>query len=242
MNPMTWNGWNIFKAAGSGRIDIVRLLIEEHKEDPNIIDSNGHRPIDYAIADDRQDVRVYLESVGGESNLEITYPPKVPAQPDSPRKKSNLAIRVLHNLFAFDGRIGRLGYIGHVILAWVVALIVLAAGAIIATIVGLEQRNGAFFFIMWVTCMTGFSIHFSAGAKRLHDFDMNGWMQIIPIFNIIVYFMMVFRKASLPISESKYELHWGSQLASQFEKILAIGLITLLSLVLALSSLQEVQA
>ena len=59
MDPKLWDGWDIFRASGSGRIDIVRLLIEEYGEDPNNIDSSGHRPLDYAIANDRQDVRTF---------------------------------------------------------------------------------------------------------------------------------------------------------------------------------------
>jgi TM2 domain-containing membrane protein YozV len=34
MDPKRWDGWDIFRASSSGRIDIVRLLIEEHGEDP----------------------------------------------------------------------------------------------------------------------------------------------------------------------------------------------------------------
>ncbi|MGB1749659.1 MAG: ankyrin repeat domain-containing protein, partial [Dehalococcoidia bacterium] len=80
----TWLGWNIFEASRLGRLDIVRALIEEHGEDPNIVDDNGHRPLDYAIASSSTEVRAYLESQGAQPYLAVSEVPPVPSNPVRP--------------------------------------------------------------------------------------------------------------------------------------------------------------
>ena len=69
MDHKEWKGWNIFDAYRYSRLDVLRVLIEEYREDPNAIDSEDHRPLDYAIAGNFPDVRAYLESPGHSRTL-----------------------------------------------------------------------------------------------------------------------------------------------------------------------------
>ena len=241
MEPKQWDGWDIFRASSSGRIDIVRLLIEEHDEDPNSIDSNGHRPLDYAIADNREDVRSYLEFVGGEAYRSVNYPTVTPVLREKPSEKPNQIVDFLRSFFSFDGRIGRLEYVGRVIFGWVAAVLILFLIGIGSVAIGADENNASFFIGILAALMTGSTIQFASGAKRLHDFDMSGWMQIIPLYNIIVYFMLVFRSASLSNEAPGGfdDFRYGSRSASTFEQILAISLIAIAALIWASSALQS---
>ena len=48
-------------AAAAGNLDLVKQLIEENQAYANPIDDDGKTPVDYAIENDKEEVRAYLE-------------------------------------------------------------------------------------------------------------------------------------------------------------------------------------
>lgn len=91
------------------------------------------------------------------------------------------------NPFRFDGRIGRLQYLGYSIL---ITLILFVLAAIFG---GVRQATNS-------TSLLGSVVAFVAsasyGIRRLHDFDANGWwylLAFVPIVNIVMGLILLFR-------------------------------------------------
>ncbi len=246
MEPKIWIGWNIFDGSRLGRLDIVRALIEEHGEDPNIMDSAGYRPLDIAIAGGHRDVRAYLESVGGEPYRAVPVDTSSDILPGGNAvgngERGRSATKLARNLLTFDGRIGRMEFIGSVIAGWVAAL---ALAFIAGLVIGLmdpydETSDAVWFVLLYPSLVLGMWVQFASGAKRLHDLDHTGWLQAIPIVNIIIYLMLI-SKSSIFAEFSENEEHtgfvWGSRRASDGEKLLAAFLIFIVAAIYTALSL-----
>lgn len=93
---------------------------------------------------------------------------------------------MLKQLFSFNGRIGRFEYRTTFILYffnnWLFIL------------VDEQQHAGLFAFILALLILPFSWILLAQGAKRCHDFGVNGWYQIIPFYFLI----MLFRKGKDP--------------------------------------------
>lgn len=92
------------------------------------------------------------------------------------------------NPFRFDGRIGRLQYLGYSILITLI-LFVLAAifgGGVRAAATGTSLLASVIAFVASA----------SYGIRRLHDFDANGWwylLAFVPIVNVVMGLVLLFR-------------------------------------------------
>ena len=78
------------------------------------------------------------------------------------------------NPFSFEGRIRRTEY-G---ISFILAIIVLAILSSLA-------ENNQILYILYIPL---YWFIFAQGAKRCHDFDENGWWQIVPFYVLIMLF------------------------------------------------------
>ena len=94
-------------------------------------------------------------------------------------------------LWSFYGRIGRLAYLGGLLLnlAW--------AAAVFAGVVYLDQGRAPEEFPMGLPIMVvGFPLFtwakFALAAKRLHDLDKSGWISLVLIIPLVGLIAVIF--------------------------------------------------
>jgi uncharacterized membrane protein YhaH (DUF805 family) len=242
MEPKNMMGWTVFDGARSGRMDIVQGLIEELGEDPNAVDVAGHRAMDYAIAHRQLEVRGYLESVGGLPYKAVVTGYAAPqVVPDS--NKAKMA-KFAQRLVTFEGWIDRMTFIGYVVSGWIAAIgLAIIVGSGVGFMEGFTDPFGdpnisttsdtVWVILMYPVFLVGMWVQFAAAAKRSHDLEQSSWLQVIPVVNIVVYLILVFRPSKFNdvggSLESDQGFVWGSKSASDFEKNLALVLILIVS-------------
>ena len=257
MEPKVWIGWDIFRAAREGRLDITRALIEEKGEDPNLIDDHGHRPLDYAIAAGFLDVRGYLEEKGAQPYLaveprSVSLDDKVEHAASATRiPERSLLTNIKLRFLTFDGRIGRQTFIVNMIIGWLMAFGVWVVAAFsLGFYEGMTDsvvRGDR--FVVWIVYFSGFFVGLwiqnALGAKRLHDLNQTGWLQAIPLVNLFALLMQLFQASKFPDDELDAddseggESPIGSRDASEFEQYIAIVLIVLVAAFYAYSLLED---
>ena len=101
-------------------------------------------------------------------------------------------------------------------------------------------------FVIWFAFFTGFLvgfwIYYASSSRRLHDMDQNVWMQAIPLVNIVVFIMMLFKASA---DQGQDEVVEGdppiaSRSTPQGQQILAVVLIVIVSAFYAFTSLEDV--
>jgi len=93
----------------------------------------------------------------------------------------------------FTGRIGRLKFLGFM----VVALAVIIAGYLIALAVGFgaaadEGGAAAAVLVFLVAVLAGLLISLSAWARRFHDLDQSGWLALLAFVPFLYIFALLF--------------------------------------------------
>jgi len=96
----------------------------------------------------------------------------------------------------FTGRIGRLKFLGLVVVAYAVVL----AGAMVALAIGSEGAGdeavgAAGVLIVLVAALVGLLISLSAYVRRFHDLDQSGWMVLltfVPFLGFLVLLYLLF--------------------------------------------------
>lgn len=83
--------------------------------------------------------------------------------------------------FSFKGRIRRLEYFLSLL------IFCISVGLLISIFDELGVDEEGLFFLI-----PSFWFIIAQGAKRLHDRGMSGWMQLIPYFNLLLWFLLIF--------------------------------------------------
>lgn len=87
-------------------------------------------------------------------------------------------------IFALNGRIGRLRYIGYHWLATMLLIVVL--GIIVAITTPMAKHGGAVVGLL-VIPFYGLSIIYA--RRRLHDLDQNGWLSLLIVVPLVSLFL-----------------------------------------------------
>lgn len=86
---------------------------------------------------------------------------------------------MFNNPFSFGGRITRTEYI----LSYFITFILIAFANFLSTPSNVSIIGKSVFMILVYWFL------FAQGAKRCHDLDNNGWMQIIPLYILWLYLL-----------------------------------------------------
>jgi len=132
------------------------------------------------------------------SLLDVEPQPAPPAEPHAspyapPRAPVVTAPLPVHELkvFSFQGRLGRLRYVG-----WMTAamLLILPAGMVLSMLLSLGSADRtAFLYGMPVILVVPILYTLASiqmGARRLHDIGLSGWwllLQLLPVVNMLLY-------------------------------------------------------
>jgi len=109
-------------------------------------------------------------------------------------------------LFGFTGRIGRRTYLLSILITLVIVLLASATFIAIGMGLALASGNGLGSLSIWhwiillIGIPTGIS-RFSVVAKRWHDLNYSGWMQVVPIlFSVALSFVGQYLGTNLAIA------------------------------------------
>lgn len=104
-------------------------------------------------------------------------------------------MKILKYLFSFEGRIGRLSYFLHMILAPMILL------SVIFSVFGLATKRfeeAIFGIIIGVFAVSISGM--SAATRRCHDLNRSGWYQLwgfVPIYNLVIMIRLFFERGTI---------------------------------------------
>jgi len=92
-------------------------------------------------------------------------------------------------IFSLSGRIGRLRYIGY---TWLISLIVVMVGGVLAAIMipmfAKGGNSGMFYLIVIGIYGPAIATHIIMAIRRLNDLDQTGWLSILALVPFVNFF------------------------------------------------------
>ncbi|MGY6562557.1 MAG: DUF805 domain-containing protein [Luteibaculaceae bacterium] len=91
------------------------------------------------------------------------------------------------NFFSYEGRIGRLAYLGR--------NIILTIPAVAVNLVDFERESSSFYLLSLIA-VGSFVLIMLQNIKRLHDINLSGWYSVllfVPLINLFLSLFLLFK-------------------------------------------------
>lgn len=114
------------------------------------------------------------------------------------------------DMFSFSGRLGRLAYFGHGIVAGLVMLVGTVMAITLSPNSEIEGMSPAGVVVLLIAFAVATWVALAAGAKRCHDLDKSGWFLLttyIPLVGILFSLYILFAPGTL--GQNRYSFEGG---------------------------------